>query len=124
MGELKIKKLTGRASKIAYIEQLLTDLEALEVMLKNGMFEKDTIRIGAEQEFCLVNSNWEPSNLAMEVLEAINDDHFTTEVALYNLEINLDPFELSGDCFARLQLKLDELLSKARTEAAKKNFRF
>ncbi len=123
MGELKIKKFTGRASKTAYIEQLLTDLEALEVMLKNGMFEKDTIRIGAEQEFCLVNSNWEPSNLAMELLEAIDDDHFTTEVALYNLEVNLDPFELSGDCFSRLHLKLDELLSKARTEAAKKNLK-
>jgi CBS domain-containing protein len=87
------------------------------------MFEKDTIRIGAEQEFCLVDRNWEPSNEAMQVLEDIDDDHFTTEIALYNLELNLDPLVLTEDCFSQLHQKLDESLSKARTKAAAKDLK-
>ncbi len=123
MGELKVEKLTENSAKANYIKRLLTDIEALEVMLKKGMFENDTIRIGAEQEFCLVNSKWEPSNKAIQVLKAIDDSHFTTEIALYNLEINLDPFELSGECFSQIHQKLDELLSKARNEASKKDLK-
>lgn len=123
MGELKVEKLSGSTSKLAYVKQLLTDLEALESMLNDGLFEKDTIRIGAEQEFCLVNSKWEPSNRAMEVLKAIDDEHFTTEIALYNLEANLDPSVLSGDCFSRLHQELDQLLAKARNAASKEDLK-
>lgn len=123
MGELKVEKLAEGLSKIEYIQQLLTDLEALESMLERGMFEKDTIRIGAEQEFCLVDSKWEPSDKAMEVLKAIDDDHFTTEIARYNLEANLDPYVLIGDCFSRLHIKLDQLMAKARREAAKQGLK-
>ncbi len=123
MGELKVKKLKGSAEKADYINRLLNDIEALRLMFEKGMFENDTIRIGAEQEFCLVNREWEPSDKAMQVLEAINDDHFTTEIALYNLEVNLDPLVLSGDCFSRLHQKLDELLSKARAKAAEEDLK-
>lgn len=123
MGELKVEKLTGNTSKAAYIERLLADLEAIELMLKKGKFEKGIIRVGAEQEFCLVDSKWEPSNKAMEVLKVIDDEHFTTEIALYNLEVNLDPHELTGDCFSRLHQKLDELLDKARKEASRKQLK-
>lgn len=123
MGELKVEKLTDGASKVSYVQQLLTDLDALESMLEEGLFEKDTIRIGAEQEFCLVDSKWEPSNRAMEVLRAIDDDHFTTEIARYNLEANIDPYVLSGDCFSKLHDQLDQLLAKARSEAAKQGLK-
>ncbi len=123
MGELKVEKLTSSTAKVEYINQLLNDLEALEVMLEKGLFEKDTIRIGAEQEFCLVDSKWEPSNKAMQLLEAIDDDHFTTEIALYNLEANLDPLELTGECFSILHQQLNGLLKKAKTEAAKQNLK-
>ncbi|WP_297795295.1 CBS domain-containing protein [uncultured Eudoraea sp.] len=119
MGELNVKKLTKNEDKVGYIDQLLTDIEALEYMLKNKMFKKTPIRIGAEQEFCLVNEKWEPTNKADKILEDINDPHFTSELTLYNLEINLDPIVLNDRCFFELHNQLRELLGKAVSSADK-----
>jgi CBS domain-containing protein len=119
MGEFNVKKLTRNEDKVGYIDQLLTDIEALEFMLENGMFKKRPVRIGAEQEFCLVEENWEPTNKANKVLKDINDPHFTSELTLYNLEINLDPLVLNDLCFSELHKQLNELLEKAKSSAAK-----
>ncbi|MCX2718495.1 CBS domain-containing protein [Lentiprolixibacter aurantiacus] len=119
MGELNVKKLSGSSDKIEYIDQLVADIEALDKMLKMGMFENSPIRIGAEQEFCLADESWNPSNKAEKVLEEINDDHFTNELTRYNLEINLDPYLLEGDCFSKLHEQLDRLLLKAKEAADK-----
>ena len=123
MGELNVKKLTKNEDKVGYIDQLLTDIEALEYMLEKGMFKKRPVRIGAEQEFCLVEENWEPTNKADKILEDINDPHFTSELTLYNLEINLDPLILNDQCFSVLHKQLNELLEKAKSSAAKHNTR-
>ncbi|MBT8205398.1 MAG: CBS domain-containing protein, partial [Eudoraea sp.] len=77
------------------------------------------LHVGAEQEFCLVNEVWNPTNKADEVLAEINDDHFTNELTRYNLEINLDPQVLEGTCFSKLQQDLNRLLQKAKEAAAK-----
>ncbi len=119
MGELNVKKLSASSDKIEYIAQLVGDIEAMDQMLKEGKFEKTPIHIGAEQEFCLVNQSWNPSIMAEEVLEEINDPHFTNELTRYNLEINLEPHQLTGDCFSKLHKNLDELLLKAKNAAEK-----
>ena len=119
MGEFNVKKLTGDGNKTEYISQLLADIEALEQMLKEDMFIKTPVRIGAEQEFCLANESWEPSNKAVEVLSDIDDPHFTSELTLYNLEINLDPRVLSDRCFSEMHDQLRELMKKAETAAEK-----
>jgi len=119
MGELNVKKLTKNEDKVGYIDQLLTDIEALEYMLEKGMFKKRPVRIGAEQEFCLVEENWEPTHKANKILEDINDPHFTSELTLYNLEINLDPLILNDSCFSVMHKQLNELLEKAKLSAAK-----
>ncbi|MEP4092683.1 CBS domain-containing protein [Reichenbachiella sp.] len=106
-------------TRIKFIKHLLSDIKALETMLKEGMIENDIIRIGAEQEFCLVNDQWRPSKLSQEVLNSINDPHFTTELARYNLEINLDPVELKSNCFSKVESQLSALLKKAAAAAKK-----
>ena len=117
MGELQVQKLRNNPLKARYIKQLLADIVALEQILDKRMFEQSPIRIGAEQEFCLVDESWQPSNKALEVLKNIDDPHFTTELALYNLEINLDPVPLSGNCFSEMHLQLDQLLTMANKVA-------
>ena len=113
MGNLQVEKLRNNPHKARYIKQLLGDIRALEHVLEHKMFELSPIRIGAEQEFCLVDACWQPSNKASEILEAISDSHFTHELALYNLEINLDPLPLSGKCFSQMHHQLNRLLEKA-----------
>ncbi len=90
-------------------------------MLDNELFETGIHRIGAEQEFCLVSKNWRPEKNADEILRALKDPHFTTELAQFNLELNLDPVELKGKCFNVLQTQLERLLSKAKSEAEKRD---
>ena len=121
MGDFNVKKLTGDGNRAEYISQLLTDIDALEHMLKNDMFIKTPVRIGAEQEFCLANDTWDPSKKAERILEEINDPHFTSELTLYNLEINLDPEILNDRCFSEMHNKLNELLAKAEAVAEKHN---
>lgn len=96
-----------------FISHLLNDIRALEIMYEKGLIESGITRIGAEQEFCLINDNWRPAKNSEAILKAINDPHFTTEIARYNLEINLDPLELKGDCFTKTEEHLRTLLNKA-----------
>ena len=121
MGDLNVIQLTKKSSKAHYIHHLLNDIEALETMIKNNMIEEAPIRIGAEQEFCLVDDDFLPKSNALEILNDINDAHFTTEIGNYNLELNLDPLELKDDCFSKLHMQLNHLLEKAKQVALKKN---
>jgi len=118
MGELKVEKLSSASDKANYIHQLVKDIEALELMIDKGMIEKSPIRIGAEQEFCLVDNDFLPQDNSLDVLSAINDKHFTTEIGNYNLEINLDPLELKNDCFSKLHKQLEASLAKAKKAAS------
>lgn len=121
MGDMNVKKLKKKKDRANYVHHLLNDIKALDLMLKKDMIETEPICIGAEQEFCLVKPNFSPSNNALEILEDIDDEHFTTEIGNYNLEANLDPLELKANCFSNLHNQLDTLLKKAKDAAEKKN---
>lgn len=119
MGEQNIHVNTSEEERLIFLQHLLNDLKALERMHKGHAIEDDVIRIGAEQEFCLVNEQWRPASNAMEVLSELNDSHFTTELARFNLEINLDPVELQGSAFQQMEQQLNQLMKKANEAADK-----
>ena len=121
MGRLDVKQLKSRKDKALYIHHLIKDLEALDLMLQNDLIEKAPIRIGAEQEFCVVTDDFFPNDNSIDLLNEINDNHFTTELGKYNLEINSDPLELNTNCFSQLYLQLKTLLEKAEKKAKLKN---
>jgi CBS domain-containing protein len=85
-------------------------------MLDEGLFETGITRIGAEQEMFLVNEAWRPASTALEVLAGL-EGPFTTELALYNLEANVEPRVLEASCFSDLKARLDELVSQTREAA-------
>lgn len=113
MGTQEISIARDPQSKKRFLKHLLHDVEAIEKILERGLFESDVTRIGAEQEFCIVDRHFKPSLRALEVLQKVKDNHFTPELARYNLEINLDPLELTGDCLSVMHSQLDTLLEKA-----------
>ena len=100
----------------SFSRALLRDLLALERMLDEGLFETGMRRIGLEQEMFLVGQAWQPAPLALEVLEQLPES-FTTELALFNLEANLPPLDLGGNCFKELHGLIAEVVSEARTAA-------
>ncbi|MCH4822467.1 CBS domain-containing protein [Gramella lutea] len=113
MGFLEVSVLSRKKDRAKYIHQLIKDLEALDHLIKNDLIEKAPIRIGAEQEFCLVNHSFLPVNTSLGILKDLEDNHFTTEIGKYNLELNLDPLELDSDCFSRLHKNINLYLAKA-----------
>lgn len=117
MGEHAVYS-TCASERLEFAGRLLNDLKAIELMQAGGLFESNILRIGAEQEFCLVDCNFRPSIRGPEILATIPDSHFTTELARYTLEINLDPIKLSGQAFSRLHEQLDSLLSMASQAAS------
>lgn len=121
MGSQNVSKLKKRKDKSEYFHRLIKDISALEAMFDQGLMEKSPIRIGAEQEFFIVNNEFLPNNNATELLMEINDPHFTTEIGNFNLEINLDPVELKDDCFSQMYRQLSTLLDKAKIAAFQKD---
>ncbi|MCB0484820.1 MAG: CBS domain-containing protein [Flavobacteriaceae bacterium] len=117
MGSQSVKAITSQKERKKYIYHLLNDVKALEKMVEEDLFEKNIQRVGAEQELCITNNNFRPSFNALKILEKIKDPHFATELALFNLEVNLDHVELSGRCFSSLEKQLKALLAKAYTVA-------
>ncbi len=105
---------SGLQERRVAISWMLQDLRALEQLLADEAFETGVHRVGAEQEMFLVDASWRPAPGALEVLAATTDRHFTTEVGAFNLELNLDPQEFTGDCLSRIEGQLDELLALAR----------
>jgi CBS domain-containing protein/gamma-glutamyl:cysteine ligase YbdK (ATP-grasp superfamily) len=100
-----------------FLKHLLRDVKALETMLDEGAFESGVRRIGAEQELFLVDGNWRPSPVATELLEAIDDPHFTTELGRFNLEYNLDPLSFGGDCLSQMERQIVDMLATVRDVA-------
>ena len=121
MGEQKVKTIKNNIGRAKFIRHLLNDVKALELMHERGLIESGIIRIGSEQEFCLVNKNWRPSRKSNEILNEINDKHFTEEIAVFNLEINLDPVELKHNALSQVEDELNNLLNKAKVIAEKHN---
>ncbi len=121
--QLEQAKATDQ-TRIEFIQALLNDIKALDYMIDNRLFESGITRIGAEQEICLLNADWRPAQNAEELLQKINDEHYTTELARFNLEINLDPLTLESSCFRDMEASLVDLLRKGRKVADEHRTRF
>jgi len=117
MGEQDVRQRSRTDEIRVFLKHLLRDVRALEHMLDNDVFETGLRRIGAEQELFLVDANWRPAPIATEVLEAVDDEHFTTELARFNLEFNLDPQVFGGRCLSEMEAQVEALLSKVRAAA-------
>jgi CBS domain-containing protein/gamma-glutamyl:cysteine ligase YbdK (ATP-grasp superfamily) len=118
MGEHNVEQQFDQAKLQAFTKALLDDLRALDYMLDNNKIESGVRRIGAEQEMFLIDRNLRPAPVAAEVLKQAKDSRLTTEIARFNLEANLTPLVLTGNCFRRMEDELKEVLSVARASAA------
>jgi len=117
MGRHDVQESSNGEELRLFSRALLRDLRAFEQMLDEGLFETEVRRIGAEQEMFLVDHDFRPALNAMEILELIDDPHFTTELGKFNLECNLDPITLGDQALRKLETQLTEFLAKARDAA-------
>ncbi len=123
MGDFNVKPIQNEQDRTLFYRAMLRDLEAFSYMLDKGMIEARSDYIGAEQELCIVDPNGCPRSEALGILSRIEDERYTNELALYNLEANLSPRKLTGDCFRQVENELAECLSIGREAAASTNSR-
>ncbi|PHI18409.1 CBS domain-containing protein [Lewinellaceae bacterium SD302] len=104
MGEERVN-VPREEDKADFIRHLLRDVQALEYMLQNDWFETEPIRIGAEQEMCLVDkTTLKPAPIAIDVLKKLEGHEWaTTEIAQFNLENNFSPREFTGSALHEME---------------------
>ena len=96
---------------------MLNDIRALEVMIEQDLIERDTHRVGVEQEMYIVDAEGYPAPISDQLLKGLADDRFTTELARFNLEANLDPEPIGGDFLRAMKRGLDDVLLQASSVA-------
>lgn len=117
MGEHKVTLATdNHAIMQRFVRNLLRDVQAFEYMLENDWFESDIVRIGAEQEMCLVDTKtFKPAPINMEVLDTMKEYEWCgTELAKFNLETNLTPRTFAGTCLSDMEAENIDYLNKIR----------
>lgn len=119
MGDKTVTTQSDEAQMRQFTKAVLNDLQALEKMLAGGKMETGVRRIGAEQEMFLIDSSFHPAPLALEIIEAANDARLTTEIGRFNLEANMTPLDFTGDCLAKLEAELNEIIGVVKTAAKK-----
>ncbi|WP_236974490.1 CBS domain-containing protein [Membranihabitans maritimus] len=104
MGDNTISRLISKEENQNFIIALLKDLHCLKYMLENDWFEKDPIRIGAEQEMVFVDEYFRPNPIGPEIIKKFRKaDWLTSELSKFNLEINLTPQLFEGHAFTNIE---------------------
>ena len=100
-----------------YRDKLQRSLEVFARMLREHLFDADTSHVGLEIELNLVDDDGAPSMHNAAVLDAIADPAWATELGQFNLEINIPPRRLDGDCMAGLEQEVRGSLNDADAKA-------
>jgi gamma-glutamyl:cysteine ligase YbdK (ATP-grasp superfamily) len=100
-----------------YREKLQCSLDVFARMLRESLFESDPSQVGLEIELNLVDEHGAPSMRNADVLDAIADPAWATELGQFNLEINVPPRQLDGDALADLEAEVRASLNAADAKA-------
>ncbi|MEB8343446.1 glutamate-cysteine ligase family protein [Streptomyces endophyticus] len=108
MGEKVVAGTVGLADPRSYREKLKECLEGFGRLLEEKRFDRPQNLMGLEIELNLAGPDGLPRMMNAEVLERIASRDFQTELAMFNLEVNIAPHRLGGRV-------LDQLAEELRT---------
>lgn len=117
MGEHRVHDTSDEQRTQRFVRAMLNDIRALEVMIEQDLIERDTHRVGVEQEMYIVDAEGYPAPISDQLIKYLADDRFTTELARFNLEANLDPELIGGDFLRAMERGLDDVLLQANRAA-------
>ena len=114
--DIQAIKISGEDRR-KYRDKVRRSLDVFARMLRERLFETDRTLVGQEIELNLVDEHGVPSMRNAEVLDAIADPAWATEVGQFNLEINVPPRTLDGDALADLEREVRADLNAADAKA-------
>jgi gamma-glutamyl:cysteine ligase YbdK (ATP-grasp superfamily) len=118
MGEEVDQQEFTRADRTRYREKVHRCLDALERMLREMQFDTDFPATGLEIELNLVDEHEDPAMRNADVLDAIADPDFQTELGQFNLEINVPPQLLRDEGIQAFEQGVRNSLNAAEAKAA------
>jgi hypothetical protein len=111
-----------REDRMRFRQRVRRCLDVFAEMLRESRFEFERPMTGLEIELNLVDERGDPAMLNAEVLAAIADPVFVTELGQFNIEINVAPRQLAGGGAAEFEryvrASLNAAEGKARTVGA------
>jgi hypothetical protein len=113
MGEEVAATEFSREDRQRYRDKVHRCLDAFARMLAEHRFEDDSSSVGLEIELNLTDEAGLPSMCNQTVLERIADADFQTELAQFNVEINVAPRRLGGGVFRDLEEAVRGTLNSA-----------
>ncbi|HLS63623.1 MAG TPA: glutamate--cysteine ligase, partial [Ruania sp.] len=107
----------SREQRLRYREKVRRCLDVFSEMLAHHHFDSLPALTGLEIELNLVDSAMQPSMKNAQVLSEIADPAFQTELARYNIELNVPPQPLPGEAVLDLERDLRAALNHADDRA-------
>ncbi|WAU81002.1 glutamate-cysteine ligase family protein [Streptomyces sp. Qhu-G9] len=117
MGEKVVAGPIGLSDRRRYREKLQQCLAGLARLLAEKQFDRPKNLMGLEIELNLAGSDGMPRMMNAQVLERIASRDFQTELAMFNLEVNIAPHRLEGRVFDRLAEELRTSFAYAHRKA-------
>ncbi|MFC9113020.1 glutamate-cysteine ligase family protein [Streptomyces sp. NPDC052492] len=117
MGEKVVAGQFDLSDRQRYREKLRRCLTGLERLLAEKRFDRPKNLMGLEIELNLAGADGMPKMLNAQVLERIASRDFQTELAMFNLEVNIAPHRLGGRVFDQLDEELRTSLAYADRKA-------
>ncbi|GAA2478639.1 glutamate-cysteine ligase family protein [Streptomyces longisporus] len=117
MGEKVVAGRFDLSDRQHYRDKLRRCLAGLERLLDEKRFDRPKNLMGLEIELNLAGGDGMPKMLNAQVLERIASRDFQTELAMFNLEVNIAPHRLGGRVFDRLAEELTTSLAYAHRKA-------
>src|SRR5215210_4422410 len=117
MGDDVAVTVFSREDRQRYRQKVKRCLDVFARMLSESRFDAAPGSIGLEIELNLTDEAGDPAMVNAQALEAIADGDFQTELAQFNVEINIPPRVLSGDVFSGLERDVRNSLNNAEEKA-------
>ena len=114
--DVESTEFTGK-DRQRYREKVRRCLDVFARMLTESKFDFDRPMTGLEIEFNLIDAKHDPAMKNTDVLNAIANPDFQTELGQFNIEINVKPRELQGQSSDELEADLRDSLNDAETRA-------
>jgi hypothetical protein len=120
--EVTATVFTGEDRK-RYREKVKRCLDVFARMLSEARFDADRRSIGLEIELNITEETGDPAMANQHVLEMIADPDWQTELAQFNIEINIPPRTLEGAVLSELESTVRASLNHAEEGAQKAHAR-
>jgi hypothetical protein len=106
-----------REQRVRYRLKVRRCLDVFALMLHDFAFDTDHPMTGLEIEINLIDRNADPAMRNAEVLSAMANPAFQTELGQFNLEINIAPRLISGNGLAEYEQEIRASLNSADERA-------